>query len=61
MALVRTDVSEESIASIIKMEGISDVGITLAVTKSVVLRSVFHLLVNANLVTILLILSTLLT
>jgi hypothetical protein len=32
VALVKSDVSEESIASIIKVEGISEIGRTLALT-----------------------------
>jgi hypothetical protein len=58
-ALVRTDVSEERIASIIKATRIGEVG-TLAVARNIVfLRRVFRLLVTANVVPSSLILVTL--
>jgi hypothetical protein len=47
--LVRTDVSEERIASIMRMERISEPGTTSAVSSNW-LRSVLHLLVTANVV-----------
>jgi hypothetical protein len=47
LALIRTDVSTERIASIIKVIRIGDPGTTLAVT-TVFLRSVLRLLVAAN-------------
>jgi hypothetical protein len=54
VALVRTDVSEERIASIISVEGMSDLRTTL-----VFLRSVLQLLLSANVVPSSLILSIL--
>jgi hypothetical protein len=57
VALVRTDVSEESIASIIRMESIGELGTTLAITsnRSTLRRnnyvsSVLRLLVTADVV-----------
>jgi hypothetical protein len=50
VALVRTDVSEERIASIIRMTRIGKLGTTLAVASNVFLRSVRRLLVTANVV-----------
>jgi hypothetical protein len=60
VALVRTDVSEELSASFIRVTGIGELGITLAVTsnrrmlrrntKLVFLRSMRRLLVSANVV-----------
>jgi hypothetical protein len=50
VALVRTDISEQLIASIIRVERISDIWTTLAVTSNVLLRSVLQLLVTANVV-----------
>jgi hypothetical protein len=47
VALVRTDVSEERIASIIRLERIGELETTLALT-IVFLRSVLQLLVTAN-------------
>jgi hypothetical protein len=49
MALVRTDVSEEFIASIMKETKIGELGTTLAV-ELVLFRSMFRLLVTANIV-----------
>jgi demethoxyubiquinone hydroxylase (CLK1/Coq7/Cat5 family) len=46
MALVRTDNSEERIASIIRLKHISELGTTLATI--VFLRSVFQVLVTVN-------------
>jgi hypothetical protein len=48
VALVRTDVSEELSASIIRVTRIGELGTTLAVTKYVFLRSVHRLLARAN-------------
>jgi hypothetical protein len=48
VALVRTNVSEERIASIIKVTRISEVGTTLAIASNA-LRSVLRLLDTANL------------
>jgi hypothetical protein len=60
VAFVWTDVSVENIATIIRMERISELWTTLAVTSNWnILRSVFQLLVTANIVSISLILSTL--
>jgi hypothetical protein len=53
VALVRTDVSEYLIASNIRMEEISELGTTLAITATEAtefLRSVLRLLVTANVV-----------
>jgi hypothetical protein len=52
VALVRTDVSEEFSASIIRVTRIGELGTTLAVTSNrhVFLRSVHRLLVTANVV-----------
>jgi hypothetical protein len=47
VALVRTDVAEEHIASIIRVTRIGELG-TLAVTSKKFLRSVCRLLVTAN-------------
>jgi hypothetical protein len=47
---VRTDVSEEPIASIIRLTRNGELGTTLAVTSIVFLRSVLRLLVAANVV-----------
>jgi hypothetical protein len=49
VTLVRTDVSEERIASIIKVKGIGELGTTLAVTCKLRFfpRSVLRLLVTA--------------
>jgi hypothetical protein len=57
VALVRTDVSEEHIASIIRVTRFSELGTTLAVTSN--RRSVCQLLVIANVVPSLPILVTL--
>jgi hypothetical protein len=46
--LVRTDVSEELIASIIRVTRIGELGTTLAVTSILFLRSVLRLLITAN-------------
>jgi hypothetical protein len=50
VALVKTDISEERIASIIRVTTISELGTTLAVTSNyqLFLRSVLQLLVNPN-------------
>jgi hypothetical protein len=45
MALIRTDISEEPIATIIRVTRISELGTTLAI-----IRSVLRLLVTANIV-----------
>jgi hypothetical protein len=52
VALVRTDVSEELSASFIRVRGIGELGITLAVTSNqlVFLRSVHRLLVTASVI-----------
>jgi hypothetical protein len=54
VVLIRTDVSEEHISSIIKVTRISELGTTLAVTSNrsgvIFLRSVLQLLVTANVV-----------
>jgi hypothetical protein len=50
VALVRTDVSEELSASIIRVTIIGELGTTLAVTSKVFLRSVRRLLVTASVV-----------
>jgi hypothetical protein len=51
MALVRTDVSNERIASIIKVERIVGLGTTLALASNgCALRSVLHFVVAANFV-----------
>jgi hypothetical protein len=50
VAVVRTDVSDECIASIIRVTRISDLGTTLAVTRNRILCSVLRLLVIANVV-----------
>jgi hypothetical protein len=52
VALVRTDVSEELSASIVRMTRIGELGTTLAVTSNqvVFLRSVRRLLVTASVV-----------
>jgi hypothetical protein len=46
VAFVRTDVSEEHVASVVMLTRIGELGTTLAVTT----RSVFRLLVTANVV-----------
>jgi hypothetical protein len=49
VALVRTDVSEERIASIVKVTRLGELGTTIAVHSSTVfLHSVLRLLVTAN-------------
>jgi hypothetical protein len=64
VVLVRNDVSEDLIASTIRVEGVGELG-TLAVTSNwstlrrQFLRSVLQLLVTANVIPILLVLSTL--
>jgi hypothetical protein len=50
VALVRTDVSEERSASIIRVTRIGKLGTTLSLTSIVFLRSVHRLLVTANVV-----------
>jgi hypothetical protein len=51
VALVRTDVSEERIASVIRVTRIGELGTTVAVTINLVfLRSVRRLLVTASVV-----------
>jgi hypothetical protein len=53
IALVRTDVSKERIASIIRVTRIAELGTTIAVPSSrsiIFLPSVFRLLVTANVV-----------
>jgi hypothetical protein len=55
VALVKSDISEEHVASIIREERISELGTTLAVTSNrstqfVFLRNVLQLLVTANVV-----------
>jgi hypothetical protein len=50
VALVRTDVSEESIASIIRVRRIGELGITLAVVIVVFLLSMLRLLVTDSVV-----------
>jgi hypothetical protein len=59
VAVVRTDVSEENIASVIKVKRISELGTTLAVISN--RNSVLQLLVTANVVPTSLILFTLKT
>jgi hypothetical protein len=49
VALVRTEVSEKRVASVINVERIRELRMTLAVTNNI-LRSVFLLLVPANIV-----------
>jgi hypothetical protein len=61
VALVRTDVSEEHIASSIGVKRMGELGTTFAVTSNrSTLRIVLQLLVTANIVSSLLVLSTLL-
>jgi hypothetical protein len=51
VVLVRTDVSEENSASIIRVTSIGELGTTLAlISYYVFLRSVFRLLVSVNIV-----------
>jgi hypothetical protein len=50
VALVRTDVAEERIASFIRVTRIGELGTTLAVTSLVFLLSVLRLLVRASVV-----------
>jgi hypothetical protein len=50
MALLITDISEEHIASIIKVKRIGELGTASAVTSTLFLRSVLRLLVSANVV-----------
>jgi hypothetical protein len=50
VALVRTNVSEEYVASIIRVTRIAELGTTLAVISNVFLRSVLRLLVTAKVV-----------
>jgi hypothetical protein len=57
VALIRTDVSEEKIASIIRMKSISELRTTLAVITNY--EKLLQLIVSANVVPIPLILSTL--
>jgi hypothetical protein len=50
VALVRTDVSEESSASFIRVTRIGELGTTLTVTSNRILHSVCRLLVTASVV-----------
>jgi hypothetical protein len=59
VSLIRTNVSEECIVSIIRATRIGELGTTSAVTNNVFLRSVLQLLVTANVVPSSLILFTL--